>query len=339
MEKLSYSVVIRTLGNTGEKYNALLQSIKKQTIKPDEIIVVIPNGYTLDYQLGIERIIRSPKGMISQRACGIMEAKSDYILVVDDDLEFSATLVEELYDYLSLNHLDVCFPMEGVESTEEKEKSKMIFQWKLSILMRSFFTGQMFISKRKSKFLDIITPTAGHKVFIKDKYKDGLYFCQTGNFQIHFIKTELAKRVQLENEKWLETGTISRYSAYDDPVYYYKLYLMGATMAYSLRTRYKHLDAGAGRIAHSKVEEKRIRYYTVAKNRTIFWKKFIWDYTSTIKKPFVLICGLYGMINYFMFSVLVSAYPKMWSAIQALCEGYKHAITYLLFHKIGDKSI
>ena len=42
---LSYSVVIRTLGNTGVKYQALLQSIKAQTIQPEEIIVLIPHVY------------------------------------------------------------------------------------------------------------------------------------------------------------------------------------------------------------------------------------------------------------------------------------------------------
>ena len=45
MKELSYSVVIRTLGNTGLKYKALLDSIAKQTIHPEEIIVAIPEGY------------------------------------------------------------------------------------------------------------------------------------------------------------------------------------------------------------------------------------------------------------------------------------------------------
>ena len=56
--KFSYSVVIRTLGNSGEKYSRLLHSIAKQTVEPEEIIVVIPDGYELDYQLGNERIVR-----------------------------------------------------------------------------------------------------------------------------------------------------------------------------------------------------------------------------------------------------------------------------------------
>ena len=53
----SYSVVIRTLGNTGEKYRQTLEAISKQTIKPAEIIVAIPDGYDLDHQIGTEQII------------------------------------------------------------------------------------------------------------------------------------------------------------------------------------------------------------------------------------------------------------------------------------------
>ena len=42
---MKYSVVIRTLGNIGLKYKVLLDSIAAQTLKPEEIIVAIPEGY------------------------------------------------------------------------------------------------------------------------------------------------------------------------------------------------------------------------------------------------------------------------------------------------------
>ncbi|MCQ2307204.1 MAG: hypothetical protein MJ000_06545 [Bacteroidales bacterium] len=47
----SYSVVIRTLGNSGEKYQKLLDSIRSQTVQPEEVIVAIPDGYELDCKL------------------------------------------------------------------------------------------------------------------------------------------------------------------------------------------------------------------------------------------------------------------------------------------------
>ena len=88
MDTFNYSIVIRTLGNTGDKYLQMLRAIERQTVKPLEILVVIPEGYSLDHQLGTERIIRSEKGMVTQRAVGIMEAKGEYLLVLDDDLDF-----------------------------------------------------------------------------------------------------------------------------------------------------------------------------------------------------------------------------------------------------------
>ena len=89
---LSYSVVIRTLGNTGVKYQALLQSIKAQTIQPEEIIVVIPHGYELDYKIGSERVVYCEKGMVQQRAVGIAESSSEYSLICDDDIQFAPNI-------------------------------------------------------------------------------------------------------------------------------------------------------------------------------------------------------------------------------------------------------
>ena len=150
MKQLSYSVVIRTLGNTGLKYKALLDSIAKQTIQPEEIIVVIPEGYELDYSLGNERVVRSKKGMTTQRAIGIKEAKSDYILVVDDDIEFEATMIEELYQYMVSHNLNCCLPMEGVNNN--KDANTIDLRYPLKTRLRSGFTGQMFTSRRKSKY-------------------------------------------------------------------------------------------------------------------------------------------------------------------------------------------
>ena len=186
--KFLYSVVIRTLGNSGEKYQRLLQSIAKQTVKPEEIIVVIPDGYELDSQLGNERIVRCKKGMVTQRAIGIEAASSDFILVVDDDVEFEDDMVEKLYDYLVKNGLDCCLPMQG-EPVKPDEKTIDI-KYPLSIRIRNGFTGQMMTSRRKSKYLDVLTATAGHKVYVNSNNLDSCYLCTTACFQCFFIKWE-----------------------------------------------------------------------------------------------------------------------------------------------------
>ena len=135
----SYSVVIRTLGNAGDKYEALLQSISRQTILPEEVIVVVPEDCRLEQHAINERIIHTPKGMVTQRAAGINTAKSDYILVCDDDIQFPPEMVENLYLFLLKHHLDCCLPMEGYNAADEETIS---LKRPLLTTLRYAFTGQ-----------------------------------------------------------------------------------------------------------------------------------------------------------------------------------------------------
>lgn len=327
---ISYSVVIRTLGDTGEKYRQLLNSIQNQTIQPDEIIVVIPEGYELQDKLGNERVVYAPKGMVSQRFVGIEEASSDCILVVDDDVCFNSNMIEELHSYMISHNLDCVLPMEG------ESDSNTPFQLYVSMKtrIRGAITGQLFTSKRKSDFLDTITITGGHKIWLSCNNVDNCYYCQCGNFQCFYIKTAVAKKINFRDEVWLQQGTITQYASYDDPTFFYKLYLMGYRMAYALKVRYVHLDASVGRPSKSKLQEKTIRYYSVSRNRTIFWYKFIWKQKRTMmSKAKALFGGMYGTINYTVYNLLINCSPKYWPAIKAMFIGYYDAIKYIKSHK------
>lgn len=328
MKELSYSVVIRTLGNTGLKYKALLDSIAKQTIKPEEIIVAIPDGYELDYSYGNERVVRCKRGMVTQRAVGIMAAKSDYILVVDDDVEFEPTMVEELYQYMISNNLNCCLPMGGVDNN--KDTNTIDLKYPLSTRLRNGFTGQMFTSRKKSIYLDVLTLAAGHKVYINSNNLDTCYLCTTACFQCFLIETKWAKMAHYEDETWLEEGSYTSYSSYDEPVFFSKLNKIGLRMAYALRTRYKHLDAGAGHRTRSKLEDKSLRYFSIARNRTVYWYRFIYLYqTSRIDKLRALFWGLYSFINWTTWTILINCHPKYYKSIKYLCLGYKEAFALM----------
>lgn len=326
----SYSVVIRTLGSTGAKYRALIDSIFTQTIQPEEIIVVLPEGYNLDYITGRERIVYSKKGMVSQRAVGISECKSEYMLVCDDDVAFGPTMVGNLYSYSIANGLDCCLPMEGQASDSEQTHINL-GALSLKARLRGAFTGQVFVSKKKSPFLDIITKTAGHKIFVNSNRIDTCYQVQCGCFQCFFAKTSSAKAVHFEDETWLEEGTVTQYASYDDPTFYYKMYLQGGKAAYSLATRYTHLDATAGRPDKTLLDSKITRYYSVARNRTIFWYKFIYqEQKSLIAKTIAILCGIYGTVNYSLWNIAICLKPKYWPALSAMHKGYKDAAKYIL---------
>lgn len=327
MEKISYSIVIRTLGNSGLKYKALLDSIARQTIRPEEIIVVIPYGYELDYSFGNERIVRCKKGMTTQRAIGIIEAKSKYILVVDDDIAFGATMVEDLYRYPTDNHLNCCLPMGGANCDKE---TTIDLRYPLKTRLRSGFTGQMFTSRRQSKYLDVLTLAAGHKVYLNSNHLDTCYLCTAACFQCFFIETAWAKAAHFEDETWLEEGSYTSYSAYDEPVFFSKLNKKGLRMAYALRTRYQHLDAGAGHQTKTKLQDKSIRYFSIARNRTVYWYRFIYLYqTSWMDKMCALFWGLYSFINWTTWTIVINCNPRYYKALKYLRLGYKEAFALI----------
>lgn len=325
-QNYSYSIVIRTLGNTGEKYRQMLDCIDSLSVKPEEVIVVIPYGYELDYKLGYERVVRSEKGMVIQRAVGIQEAKSDYILVVDDDLKFEADFVEQLFESLTKYNLDcvLSFQSDPVQSScDSPAPEKVRFRGKL-MEWRRIFTGQHIVTyKKESVWFDKVTVCAGHKTYESNP----LGLCNCGCFQCFFSKTSVAQEVHFEEERWLEQGTVSKYAAYDDMVFFYKMYMNGHRIAYSDKARYVHLDAGAGRPAKSKLEAKRIRLYSIARNRTIFWKKFLWKPAKSFGRKFiVLLGGIYAIANYSIYNIAANCLPKYWKALPAMFKGYKEAL-------------
>ena len=323
----NYSIVIRTLGNTGEKYLQMLRAIERQTVKPCEVVVVIPEGYTLDHSLGNERVIYSKKGMVTQRAVGIWEAKGDYLLVLDDDLDFPPDFAEKLHSHLQARQLDCVLAFGGgcVSTGGETVSRKLSLKTRMKQCVKRVhvaFTGQAFYSRRKSKWFDTIVSTGGHRTYVRCEEE----LCQTGAFACFFTKADKAKAVFFEEERWLEQGNISSYAAYDDAVFYYKMFLQGGKIAYTHDTDYMHLDATAGRPAQDRLTAKRIRLYTIARNRTIFWHKHIWSNHRTLHN---LAGGIYGMVNYALYSTLINLHPNNWPAIKALFQGYRDAFTYI----------
>lgn len=126
----AYSVIIRTTGKAGEKYARLLASIDMLDPQPLEIIVVLPEGYAVPKEtLGKERIYFSPKGMVVQRLFGVEKCKTQYALIVDDDIAFEADFVSKLYQPVgsgkysfSAGPLLDFFPKPGIQTLFSESK-------------------------------------------------------------------------------------------------------------------------------------------------------------------------------------------------------------------------
>ena len=99
MQHIDYSVIIRTIGKAGEKYQNLLNAIAVLDPQPREVIVVLPEGYEEpEEKLGWETFYYSPKGMVVQRLFGIKKCKTPYALICDDDVCFAADFVHKLHE-------------------------------------------------------------------------------------------------------------------------------------------------------------------------------------------------------------------------------------------------
>lgn len=94
---LTYSIAIRTLGTGGQNYRRELESIVRQTVQPERVVVYIAQGYDVPpFRVGREEYVSVPKGMMSQRALPYDEIASDCILTLDDDVELASDAAERL---------------------------------------------------------------------------------------------------------------------------------------------------------------------------------------------------------------------------------------------------
>ena len=108
---MNYSIAIRTLGTSGEKFVRELESIKRQTVQPEKVVVYIAEGYNRpEYTIGKEEYVWVKKGMMSQRILRYDEIDSPLLLLLDDDIELAPDTVEKLIGAMEGNQLDCIAP-------------------------------------------------------------------------------------------------------------------------------------------------------------------------------------------------------------------------------------
>ena len=225
---MEYCVAIRTLGTAGEKYQTLLDSLNRQTIRPKRILVYIPEGYAIPKEtIGWEEYIRSPKGMITQRSLPFDEIDTEYILFCDDDISLERTSVERLFQGLIDNNGDCISPNTfPVDKLTVKGKIKKAIAgyafprkndgWAFRIMRNSSYTYN-------NNPMSSVLPTesaAGPCMLIK----------KSAYLSIHF-----------DDERWLERFG---YALGDDLLFYYKLYIMKKKVYIHYNSGVVHLDAG-----------------------------------------------------------------------------------------------
>ncbi len=313
---ISYSIVLRTLGFGGEKYQALLDSIKAQSIQPAEFLVVIPHGYDLPKErLGLETFIRCDKGMVNQRVVGMNEAKGDYLLVVDDDVSFPEDFVEKLYNIMNRNEADIISPrlQEYFDIPTPSILKKTI----------TFLSTGARISKARSRYAIRISRLGG-SIHNANLSNNEIYLTQTGSGGCFFAKQKAIKQVNFENELWLEKNIA--YAFPEDQVFFFKAFCIGIKTLYAHQLAYLHLDASAA-VNDSKinVDKKTVKKHDSCRNMFIFWHRFQYSRIENVlwQKIVSLACIAWKVsFNLMLHMLFYGLRPSLWKCIAATWNGY-----------------
>lgn len=316
---MEYSVVIRTLGTAGEKYQQTLNSIASQTIKAKEIIIVLPFGYDLPKEkLGYEKFVFSPKGMVSQRVTGFNECKTDLILALDDDVFFDPNFIEEMTQTLLTTNADFVSPIIRDISTTSGHNIHPPYKSKI-LNIKDWLLGISYKKSLKNRFVTIVNNSGGFTVNTNIQ-PNIQYYNQSGQGACLFGKTQKIKDIHFEDELWLED---TKYALPDDMVMFYKLYLYGNKIAMNFNVRFIHLDAGSSLMNENK---KINNIFASARNGYIFWYKFIYQMR---KKKFKTILAMSRRIFFTCFFSFVKGIIKcnfkyFRTYIKGYIDGYRY---------------
>lgn len=305
---MKYTAVIRTLGTAGEKYQQLLDSLARQTVKPSEIIVYIAEGYPLPKEtIGTERYVYVKKGMVAQRALRYEEVSTEYILFLDDDLYLPPNFVEIMYSALKDNGLNVISP-----DIYPNDKRSLKPELMMTI------SGRMRARRCDNIWGYRVMRTAGYS-YNKNPRKS-VYLSQTNAGACFLCKKDDFLKINFQEELWLDKML---YPIGEDQIMYYKMHMYGLKQATLYHSGIKHLDGG-GNLDNIDKQRKIVGadYFF----RMVFWYRFIqMPESNVVKRLYNKICIGY----FFYFGLLVSFLKGDKETLQVKRQAMKKGITFL----------
>lgn len=268
-----YTAVVRTLGKAGEKYQALLDSLRDQDFPPEKIIVYLAEGSPEPKEtIGREQIVRVPRGMVAQRALPYDEVSTDWILFLDDDISIEPDGVSRLFKALEDYGADVVvadtFPHSGMSL-----KDKLIQGLTLSVISR--FGGRERGYRVNILGTDCYNPRPG-LVGWSTTGAGNAFLCRKSDF--------LA--LNLEEEMWLDQ---SPYAIPDDKVMFFKMHCQGLRILTHYLSGFVHLDAETAASAN----RAESMAYSSERNNTIFYHRYVLPNIPAIKHPIARLLHAY----------------------------------------------
>lgn len=266
-----YTAVIRTLGTAGEKYQILLDSLCRQTVQPDQILVYIPENYELPKETcGREKYIRCQKGMVHQRSLSFDEVKTEWILFCDDDISLNPESVSLLWDGLSRYQNSQCISPDVFSNSQASMSAKI----------KNCILGTKPHYKKEWAF---IIRESGYYLYnnLSEKKRSDVLRTQSAAGPCCLISKKAYLSIHFEDERFLDDF---KYALGEDILFYYKLYRMGFQPLVHYKSGIVHLDGGTSHIINKKekIKMSNAALYTV-------WHRSLYSVSSGLLRK--LWCG------------------------------------------------
>lgn len=304
---MEYSVAIRTLGTAGEKYQRLLESLERQTVPPEQIVVYIAEGYPLPEEtIGKEQYVYVKKGMVAQRALRYDEIDTEYILFLDDDLVLGPDTVESMYEAMMQSGADVVAP-DIFRNSGRGMMSRMLM----------FLSGRMVARHDDGRWGYKVMRNAGYSYNRNPKKK--VYMSQTNAGACLLCRKSDFLSIRFDEELWLDN---QGYALGEDQTMYYKMYRKGLKVATLYDCDIEHLDAGD----NLNPERERRLIYADFRFKTIFWHRFIFmPEKSCLMKVWDCLCIGYAI----MFTLTVSLLKCRFSVLETKYDAVRDACAFI----------
>lgn len=224
---LTYSIAIRTLGLGGDNFRRELESIARQTVQPERVIVYIAEGYERPpFTVGREEYVWVKKGMVAQRVLPYTEIQSQCILMLDDDLELQPYTVERLLHEMEECRYD-CMGADIFENRNETVRQKI-----------NAMAGNLVFPHRSQQWAFKIHRN-GSFSYLNNPVRSS-YPSQSCCGALMLFRKDVYHKMHYEDELWLER---LGFAFGEDLIESHKLYRNGYRLGVSFDAEIKNLNS------------------------------------------------------------------------------------------------
>ena len=263
---LTYSIVIRTLGTSGEMFREELLSIARQSVKPDKVLIYIAEGYAQPFdKIGEEEYVWVRKGMAAQRLLAYDDISSDVIFFLDDDVVLATDSAERMLEAME-EHAAECVAADTFRNHRMNAAQKL-YAAVTNLVFPHRGSNWAFKVHANGSFSYCNNP---REPFLLSQKFDGPAF---------MVRKNVYDALDYKSELWLDD---LGFAFGDDWVISYKLYSNGYKMGVLYDAGCEHRSAAT---SSGQYRRSNTRFYTRTKAQFIIWWRTIYSpATSKFKK-------------------------------------------------------